>query len=723
MSQRITIEIKDKIATCLTELPIVCGNADYVVDFVFDEEWNAHNVKTAIFVVNGKATPQVFEGNVCPVPVIQNTLIAWVGVFVGTVDDGTLSTSTPALVKCIPCITDGDNIPMAPPDDVYNQIIQMINDGKVKGDKGEKGDKGDKGDAGSVKFVAVAELPTENIEEDAIYLLPMPDGTGDNTFNEYVYIGGKWESLGAITIQVDHSEYVKFTDYATANKAGVVKANGLSGVGVSEGILCIYPSENINIKQRTTNRPITPLNLDYAVKVGMTDNKETWTDEEKASACETIGAVRYSHGAIGLRYAYTNTENGTPYMMPIDSYPKTPWALVRRAGDQIKTVTPVEGNDVPNKDYVDDNFVDRVKNTSGFNRIYGVVNGTTDTMTQDLFTPAEFRIEDNAKRRYGVPYYSAGRLGCAPPENDYETANKKYVDDNFTAFENKIDSSKASKIAVSVDSNTYVATFKLLADDGTELSIGEITLPFESVVVGGYYDDNSKKVKLELQGGGEVEFSVADLVDGLISSSEKGVANGVATLDVNGKVPTSQIPESIGNELKKYVDDNFVAIPTTDDDKEVACAIIGAVPNGTFVEQVGELSEQVGGIETSIDKWKEDVASSHTVNITDISRIYGNASELPIPPSQGNGARYPAWADGKIYLYEYSAETMSWSRLYQVKGSTIYIDLKTNSLYRYTMSDPYFIRLTKQPEEPNTEEWKFTLEDGKTTVTKKVCVK
>ena len=125
MSQRITIEIKDKIATCLTESPIVCGNADYIVDFVFDEEWNEHEIKTAMFVVNGKAIPQVFTGNACPVPVIQNTLIAWVGVFAGAVDDGTLSTSTSALVKCIPCVTDGDNALMPPPDDVYNKIIGL----------------------------------------------------------------------------------------------------------------------------------------------------------------------------------------------------------------------------------------------------------------------------------------------------------------------------------------------------------------------------------------------------------------------------------------------------------------------------------------------------------------------------------------------------------------------------------------------------------------------
>lgn len=159
MSQRITIQILDKIATCLTEAPVVCGNSDYVVDFDFDEEWNEHNVKTAVFKVNGETIREVFEGTICKMPVFQNTLIAWVGVFAGTIDDGTLSTSTPALIRCKPCVTDGDD-PVAPPqDDVYNQIVDLCegavvtaksvedraNNGEFKGEKGEKGEKGDDG--------------------------------------------------------------------------------------------------------------------------------------------------------------------------------------------------------------------------------------------------------------------------------------------------------------------------------------------------------------------------------------------------------------------------------------------------------------------------------------------------------------------------------------------------------------------------------------------------
>lgn len=243
MSQRITIEIKDKIATFLTELPVVCGNSDYVVDFIFDEEWNGHDVKTALFVVGGKAIEQVFTGNVCKMPVIQNTLIAWVGVFAGTVNDGTLATSTPALVKCIPCITDGDKVPAPPPEDVYNQIIQMINDGILKGDKGEKGEKGEKGDAGSIKFIPVAKLPTENIDTTAIYLVPVESTETENRFTEYVYIDGVWETLGAVTVQVDHSEYVKFVDF------------------------------------------------DEQTIKSITENSQTLTDGEKVSACGWLGAV------------------------------------------------------------------------------------------------------------------------------------------------------------------------------------------------------------------------------------------------------------------------------------------------------------------------------------------------------------------------------------------------------------------------------------------------
>lgn len=144
MSQMITLNVRDKIASCITEKPIVCGNSDYEIHFDFDEEWNGHEVKTAVFTVNGKSVRKPFSGTVCKIPELNNTLILWVGVFAGTIDDGTLSTSTPALVHCVPCATDGEHLPFPPPDDVYNQIVELCdeavstaNDVKERADNGE----------------------------------------------------------------------------------------------------------------------------------------------------------------------------------------------------------------------------------------------------------------------------------------------------------------------------------------------------------------------------------------------------------------------------------------------------------------------------------------------------------------------------------------------------------------------------------------------------------
>ena len=89
---------------------------------------------------------------------------------------------------------------------------------------GEKGDKGDKGDPGAIKMIIVASLPQTG-QDDTIYLVPLENPTEEgNNYAEYVYINGQWELLGKIGVHVDLTDYVKFTDYATSSKGGVVKA-------------------------------------------------------------------------------------------------------------------------------------------------------------------------------------------------------------------------------------------------------------------------------------------------------------------------------------------------------------------------------------------------------------------------------------------------------------------------------------------------------------------
>ena len=123
MSQRISVQVRNKIATCLTDIPVVCGNSDYIVDFDFDEKWDRYEIKTARFRTNGEYTDVVFEGNACPMPIISNSKIVWIGVFAGD-----LFTSTPAIVHCKPSILDGEGVPADPTPDVYTQIMGKIHE-------------------------------------------------------------------------------------------------------------------------------------------------------------------------------------------------------------------------------------------------------------------------------------------------------------------------------------------------------------------------------------------------------------------------------------------------------------------------------------------------------------------------------------------------------------------------------------------------------------------
>lgn len=72
--------------------------------------------------------------------------------------------------------------------------------------------RGPKGDTGSIKFIVVTELPTENIDETAIYLKPVEKPTGENKFEELIYVNGKWEDLGTPNVAVDLSNYYTKTE-------------------------------------------------------------------------------------------------------------------------------------------------------------------------------------------------------------------------------------------------------------------------------------------------------------------------------------------------------------------------------------------------------------------------------------------------------------------------------------------------------------------------------
>ena len=117
----INISVKNKIAVQTNKTEYICDNSDFIIKFNFDAEWDAYDTKTARFCYNGKYVDAVFTGDSCAIPIISDTNDISIGVYAGN-----LHTTTPALVLCEKSILGGSGFPADPPDDVYNQIMELI---------------------------------------------------------------------------------------------------------------------------------------------------------------------------------------------------------------------------------------------------------------------------------------------------------------------------------------------------------------------------------------------------------------------------------------------------------------------------------------------------------------------------------------------------------------------------------------------------------------------
>ena len=118
----IGIEVKGKIARLVDDSQyLVCGNSDYEVEFEFDEEWSGVNAKTAVFVFGDRTIYQPFTGNLCAGVEIRNATLCAIGVFAGDI-----KTTTGASVGCHLSITDIGGKPEEPSQDVYDQIMVLL---------------------------------------------------------------------------------------------------------------------------------------------------------------------------------------------------------------------------------------------------------------------------------------------------------------------------------------------------------------------------------------------------------------------------------------------------------------------------------------------------------------------------------------------------------------------------------------------------------------------
>lgn len=79
---------------------IVCNNTNYQIQFTFDEEWDAHETKTARFIWqrgdDKHFADAPFTGDTVDMPILQEVRWVSVGVYAGD-----LHTTAPAKIKCV----------------------------------------------------------------------------------------------------------------------------------------------------------------------------------------------------------------------------------------------------------------------------------------------------------------------------------------------------------------------------------------------------------------------------------------------------------------------------------------------------------------------------------------------------------------------------------------------------------------------------------------------
>ena len=189
------------------------------------------------------------------------------------------------------------------------------------------------------------------------------------------------------------------------------------------------------------------------------------------------------------------------------------------------------------------------------------------------------------------------------------------------------------------DVNKSVASAATLATARTIALAGDVT--------GSVLFDGSQNVSIDAT---VVDYShnhtiaeIDDLqtaLDGKVDDSEKGVANGVATLDVNGKVVLTQIPDSILGQLQYVGTHNFsTGMPTATEKGQYWIASSSgngyntgdwAVYNGTTFDKVDNTDAvaSVAGKIGVVTLDKNDVGLGNVDNTADVNKAVLSATKL-----------------------------------------------------------------------------------------------
>lgn len=100
-----------------------------------------------------------------------------------------------------------------------------------------------------VEFLVVEELPTTG-KGKIIYLVPTTDGTGNNIYEEYIWLNGKWENIGSTKVNLaDYYTKLQIDEmlkgYAPKHFEGTMEEceQAIASGTITDGTICIIYEE------------------------------------------------------------------------------------------------------------------------------------------------------------------------------------------------------------------------------------------------------------------------------------------------------------------------------------------------------------------------------------------------------------------------------------------------------------------------------------------------
>ena len=181
-------------------------------------------------------------------------------------------------------------------------------------------------DIDTALYKVVTALPEDGIDDNKIYLVANPAGETGNTYTEYVRANGQWEKLGERQAETDLSGYVRFTDTATEEKAGVMSAADkqkldtfASEEGITEVMQYVLSAEwEIGLQENSVG--IQPVMDDGTVYGGFSIPAATATAAGVMSAADK-GRLETVYGQLlsGSAYATGNWINGKSVLAAVQA--------------------------------------------------------------------------------------------------------------------------------------------------------------------------------------------------------------------------------------------------------------------------------------------------------------------------------------------------------------------------------------------------------------------